>query len=206
MGRTTISGIVLAAGQGKRLRPLTDSIPKTLLAVDGERTLLDTVLANLAEAGVADVGIVAGHAAEAIEARLPELKATHELSLELIPNDRPEWNNAYSLWLARDRLTHGALVANGDTLHPAEVEHRMLAARGPGIVIALDDQKTLGEEEMKVTLDSRGRLTRINKSLDPAGAHGEYIGVTLVEAASGRPMADALEATWRRDTTLYYED
>ena len=41
---------------------------------------------------------------------------------------------------------------------------------------------------------------------DPATAHGEYIGVTLIEPAGAAALADALEATWRRDPSLYYED
>jgi choline kinase len=49
-------------------------------------------------------------------------------------------------------------------------------------------------------------MDRINKALDPATAQGEYIGVTLIEPAAAAPLADALEATWRRDPGLYYED
>ena len=59
---------------------------------------------------------------------------------------------------------------------------------------------------MKVHVASDGRLERINKAIDPATAHGEYIGVTLIEPAAADGLADALEAIWRRDTTLYYED
>ena len=51
-----------------------------------------------------------------------------------------------------------------------------------------------------------GRLTRITKLMDPALAHGEYIGATLIGAQAAAPLADALEATWRRDPSLYYED
>jgi choline kinase len=49
-------------------------------------------------------------------------------------------------------------------------------------------------------------MDRINKALDPSTAAGEYIGVTLIEGAAADPLADALEATWKRDTDLYYED
>jgi choline kinase len=73
-------------------------------------------------------------------------------------------------------------------------------------VIAVDDEKRLGEEEMKVHVTEYGLLDRIHKSLDPATAHGEYIGLTLIEPAAAEGLADALEATWRRDPQLYYED
>jgi choline kinase len=59
---------------------------------------------------------------------------------------------------------------------------------------------------MKVTLDARGLLSRITKQMDPAKAYGEYIGATLIEPQAALPLADALEATWRRDPSLYYED
>ena len=64
----------------------------------------------------------------------------------------------------------------------------------------------LDEEEMKVTLDERGRMRRITKLMSPAEADGEYIGATLIEARSADALATALEATWRRDPDLYYED
>ena len=42
--------------------------------------------------------------------------------------------------------------------------------------------------------------------MEPTAAYGEYIGVTLIESAGAAALTDALEATWRRDTDLYYED
>ena len=59
---------------------------------------------------------------------------------------------------------------------------------------------------MKVVLDPGGLMRRITKNMDPGQADGEYMGVTLVEPGAGAALADALEATWRRDPGLYYED
>ena len=70
----------------------------------------------------------------------------------------------------------------------------------------MDNVKRLGDEEMKVVLDERGLLARITKQMDPAQAFGEYIGATLIGPAAAVPLASALEATWRRDPGLYYED
>jgi choline kinase len=77
---------------------------------------------------------------------------------------------------------------------------------GNGVLIAVDQSKPLGEEEMKVHVSSEGLLERINKAIDPSSADGEYIGLTLIEPEAAEPLADALEATWRRDPSLYYED
>jgi choline kinase len=202
-----VIGMVLAAGPGQRLQPLTDALPKTLLPVDEDRTILDVVLRNLRSVGVDDVVVVTGFAADAIKTRVPALQRRHGVQLTLVHNEKAlEWNNAYSLWCARDAFADGVLLVNGDTLHPASMEERLLASRSAEIVIALDDEKTLGDEEMKVQVSEGGFLRRITKEMDPAVADGEYVGLTLIEPDAADSLADALEATWRRDPSLYYED
>lgn len=201
-------GIVLAAGGGTRLRPLTDDLPKTLLPVtDDGRSILELAVANLRAADIVDIAVVTGHAAGAIEDIAPTLETRYGVDLDLRPNDRYAiWNNAYSVWLVRDVFSQGALLVNGDTVHPADVESRLLQARGTApVLLAVDDHKQLGEEEMKVHLED-GRMTRITKQMDPSSAHGEYIGLTLIEAQAGAALADALQATFERDPGLYYED
>jgi choline kinase len=176
--------------------------------VDGERTILDIALANLRRAGMKTVVIVTGHGADHIEDRRDELEERHDVALETVFNPNAiEWNNCYSLWCAREHFAHGVLLCNGDTVHPPEVEQRLLAGRGHAeLVLALDDVKELGEEEMKVLLNGGGLLRGINKAHDPAGAAGEYVGLTLIEPEASDGLAEALEATWRRDPSLYYED
>jgi choline kinase len=201
-------GMVLAAGAGKRLGSLTEDLPKTLLEVDGERTILDVALGNFATVGLDEAVIVTGFAAERVDERLEALSDRYGLTLRTVFNPKAlEWNNAYSLWCAREEFGRGVLLANGDTVHPASVQESLLACRnGDDLVIALDQAKTLGHEEMKVHLTAEGLLDAINKSLDPASAQGEYIGVTLIEPHAAGLLAEALQATFERDPQLYYED
>jgi choline kinase len=200
--------MVLAAGAGKRLGPETAELPKTLLPVRGDDTILDIALANLAAAGLDEAIVVTGYAFERIEERVPALQDRHGLRVQTLYNPKAlEWNNAYSLWCAREHFGRGVLLANGDTVHPPSVERTLLDARdGHELLIAVDQSKPLGEEEMKVHVSDAGLLERINKGLDPASAHGEYIGLTLIEPAAAEPLADALQATFDRDPQLYYED
>ncbi|SCL15501.1 sugar phosphate nucleotidyltransferase [Micromonospora inyonensis] len=200
-------GMVLAAGAGRRLRPYTDTLPKALVPVDGETTILDIALRNLAEVGLTEIVIVVGYAADAVVTRQRALEEKYGVTITLVHNDRAEeWNNAYSLWLAREHFARGVLLVNGDTVHPVDVERTLLAQRGPGILLAVDTVKKLADEEMKTTFDATGQLTRITKLMDPTEAYGEYIGATLIEPQVADALADALETTWRRDPNLYYED
>ncbi|MFD6415485.1 sugar phosphate nucleotidyltransferase [Streptomyces sp. NPDC060194] len=202
-------GLVLAAGAGRRLRPYTDTLPKALVPVDGDTTILDLTLGNFAEIGLTEVAIIVGYRKEAVYERKAALEAKYGLTITLIDNDKAEeWNNAYSLWCGRDAVKRTVILANGDTVHPVSVEKTLLAARGEGrkIILALDTQKQLADEEMKVIVDPEKGVQRITKLMDPATATGEYIGVTLIEGEAADQLADALKATFERDPDLYYED
>ncbi len=200
--------MVLAAGAGKRLESLTDRLPKTLLPVDGDRSILELTLANFAQVGIEEVVIVTGFAAERIEDRVPEFEDEHGLRLTPLRNPKAEeWNNAYSLWCAREHFHRDVLLVNGDTVHPAVVQERLIAvARPDAVILAVDDVKDLDEEEMKVRLSADGSLEQISKGLDPAEAQGEYVGLTMIGSQTATALAGSLEATWRRDPGLYYED
>jgi choline kinase len=206
-GERALIGMVLAAGAGMRLRPYTDTLPKTLVPVDGTTTILDIALRNLAAVELRDVVVVVGYASEAVQERKSSLESKYGVRVTLVDNDKAEiWNNAYSLWLARDYLHDGALLVNGDTVHPVAVEQTLLANRGHGIALAVDTHKPLADEEMKVQVRDDGSVTRITKLMDPATAYGEYIGATLIEPGMAEALADALQATFERDPNLYYED
>lgn len=202
-------GLVLAAGAGRRLRPYTDTLPKALVPIGPETTVLDLTLANYAAVGIKDVAIIVGYAAGAIEERVPGFEERYGVQVSLVHNDKAEtWNNAYSLWCARDLLGQGVMLANGDTVHPVSVQQTLLDARGGdrSIILALDTDKSLADEEMKVICSASGSVERITKLMDPSTATGEYIGITLLEPSAGTLLADALKATWERDPNLYYED
>lgn len=199
--------VVLCAGQGRRLLPLTADLPKTLLDLGEGRTVLDHVLGSLAAAGVIDVRLVVGHASEEVSSRRAGFEARHGVRIELIDNpEHAALNNAYSLWLGLRDLEGDCFIANGDTLVTSEAVRRLHDGPAAGLALAIDSEKVLGDEEMKVIFDSSGRLTDISKGLDPGRADGEYVGVARLAESSIALFVESLERVWRSDGSLYYED
>src|SRR4051794_26273009 len=177
MAAPIVEGLVLAAGAGRRLRPYTDKLPKTLVPLEDGSTVLERILDNFRTTGLRRATIVVGCFAEAITDRLGELSDRTGLDLDTVYNDHAEdRNNAYSLWCARDVISRGVLISNGDTLHPPAVQ-QILASQADEAVnirLAIDTVKALGDEEMKVDAGPDGRLVRISKDL-PHQSFGEYI-------------------------------
>lgn len=161
--------VILIAGGGGRLRPLTDDCPKGLLAVGG-RSIVEHQIACLRASGISEIALVTGHGSDKVRERLGK-------AFVYFHNERyRETNSLYSAWLARQFGRPGCLILNSDVLfHPALLE-RLLAAPHPDCILA-DRRSKLGEEEMKVVLTKDGRVVSLSKNLDPATAHGENVGV-----------------------------
>ena len=104
--------IILAAGSGTRLSPLTDGAPKCLTLVNGT-PILANALEALFSAGVRECTVVTGYMAQAVERAIGE--GYRGLKVRYILNELyAQTNDMYSLLLARGALEEGALVIEGD--------------------------------------------------------------------------------------------
>jgi choline kinase len=109
-----MQAVILAAGQGTRLRPLTDHRPKCLVEVQG-KPLLQYQLEALCEAGVRECIIVVGHRAKQVRHTFG--MRFRNLSITYVENEiYDQTNNSYSLWLARREITEDILLLEGDVL------------------------------------------------------------------------------------------
>ena len=164
--------IILNAGEGKRLRPLTELVPKCLLKLDGI-TILEHQLANLADCGIREVVIVIGYRADQIFWKVKDER--FGLNIKFIQNPIfAETNTVYSLWLARNEIKRDFLYFNGDVIFHKHVLKRLINAEYD-TCIAIDNRK-VGEEEVKVQLISN-KVKVIGKKIDPSKAQGEFIGI-----------------------------
>ena len=145
--------VILAAGIGSRLRPLTAEVPKCLVEVDGQLILLRALRA-LAAQGVSEAVIVVGYQADAIRSRVGARFA----GLDIRYVDAPRYattNNICSLWDAREYCDEDILLLEGDVVFDDEVLERLLRQPGSSIAVA---PHVRGLSGTVVRLDCRGRV------------------------------------------------
>jgi choline kinase len=193
--------IILAAGEGKRLYPLTLDRPKAMLEVGG-RTLIERALDSLSRAGIRDpeIIILAGHKSQKLKTAAPECLFIHNQLYD-------STNNIYSLWLARKELAgEEFMLLNSDVLFAPELAQKILTD-GRESVLMVDDVNPLVEEEMRVMVDGEGRVTAIAKTIDAQRSAGEYIGLARFGAAFSQALFKRMdEMIQAGKTNVWYEN
>ncbi|CAN5188225.1 NTP transferase domain-containing protein [soil metagenome] len=185
------TAVVLVAGTGSRLRPLTNDRPKCLVEV-GDRSILSRLLDRLADAGITNAILATGHCAGALE----EHFAAHPspIALTFVANPRfATTNNAYSLFTTEASVgDRGFLLCDGDVLLGPGVVERLLEGGGDTALL-IEPRSDMGEEEMKARVDATNRVTALAKTLVARTCFGESIGIQKI----GPSAAPALWKTLR---------
>lgn len=196
--------IILAAGVGRRLAPLTDDRPKALVEVGG-RTFLERTLRAVEAAGSHRAVIVTGHRSEMIEAVVQDSGWAMDVRCVLNPAYATA-NNIVSFLAVEGEIRGGFFLLNSDIVFEASIL-RDVASAGAGCWLAVDFDEPLGAEEMKVQLDRAGLVRRISKALPPEASAGEYIGIARFDAAGASAVVMAARQLVNGGhTDLYYED
>jgi choline kinase len=186
-----MKAVILSAGQGSRLLPLTADRPKCLLPLDG-RTLIEWQIATLRRCGVGDIVVVLGFRAAMVEELLAGLRGP-ELAIRTVFN--PFFgvaDNLGSCWLARHEMDGDFLIVNGDTLFEAEVLRRLLASPPAPITVTIDRKASYDADDMKVQVEGT-RLLDIGKALPPDRVNGESIGLLLFRGDGPRLFREAVD-------------
>jgi choline kinase len=199
-----VNAVILSAGRGRRLLPLTRNVPKCLLRVAG-RSILDWQIRELADAGIERSTVVVGFGADQVRAALA---SQYPRTREVIAVDNPFFDladNLVSCWIARDHMKSDFLLINGDTLFEAGVLQRLLDAERAPVTIAISHKASYDSDDMKIEQNG-SLLCRVGKDLPPGQTHGESIGMLLFRGAGPRLFRDEIERAMREPTAnrLWY--
>jgi choline kinase len=194
--------IILSAGQGKRLLPLTEKTPKCLLPVQGETTVLDLQLRTLAACGVDEASVIVGFGADQVEEHLAA-HPTEGIDVRTVFNPfYAQSDNLATAWLARSEMTSEFLLLNGDTLFEAEVLRRLLASPNAPLALSINVKDHYDDDDMKVVLNGGRRLAAVGKTLSSKLVGGESIGLMLFRGAGAEAFRNALDAAIREPKAL----
>lgn len=175
-----MKAVILAAGQGTRIRSAHGDHPKCLITFnDTDWTILDEQIRNLSRAGVRDIAIVVGYEKDQIIGHLRRNYPGSFSRFRFIENSYyRETNNIYSLWLAREWLKASSFVAlNADVVFDSAI---LLPAAVSTAPITMIVDPAWRDETMKVVIRDR-RIVRMGKQIAREEFSGTYIGVTVFE-------------------------
>ena len=197
-----MKAILLAAGQGSRLLPLTLSAPKCLVPVGG-RAILDHQLDACAAVGIEAAVVVGGYRIEQVAEHLAARSG--RIATNLIFN--PFWAVASSIgsvWAAREHLRGPFALMNGDTLFDPAIVAHAVADQRRGVQLVVDRLGDRQEDDMLVEVSHAvggGRVRGVGKNLDPTRATHRSLGLIL--SAGGGAYLDALRAVIGADGGIH---
>ncbi len=181
-------GIILAAGRGSRLNGTAKEAPKCLVEAGGT-TLVERQIRLLERAGIKNITVVVGCQADRV-------RRTCGHRVTYVENQQyAQTNSMYSLWMARPLLYEGFVVLNCDVVfHPVLLDDLLSARHENALLLAYReaDQPAFGDEEMKVKVRC-GRVVEMSKTMDPAEADGENLGIVKFGPEGAAALVDIMD-------------
>jgi len=195
----SLKAIILSAGQGRRLMPLTSNMAKCSLTLHGT-SILEWQLSQIAQCDVDEVIVVTGFAYERVDAIVDNIQFMKARTLH-----NPMYahtDNLGTCWEARFEMDGPFVLMNGDTLFEAAVLQRLLSSeKNYPITLATDSKAHFDLDDMKIIVDG-DRLLKVSKQLDISLVSGESIGLMVFNEAGARAFTEKLEEMMDQSNAL----
>ena len=210
-------GVILSAGMGTRLMPLTKEIPKTMLEING-MTLLERMIRNCIDAGINKFIVIVGYNREKVTELCPQISEKYDIEIKAIANEKYDiTNTSVSTYLASKFIEENDLddfvLINGDNVVDPKIISNIVASNNTGMII--DNFKELNEESFKLIIDdesfneertiANGKINSIGKGLDIPSSTGEFIGVSKVVSDDVAEFNRILESLIEENPQNYYD-
>lgn len=168
-----MKALILAAGFGSRLRPLTDEIPKCMVKVN-EMSIIDRQILNLKENGINEIYIVTGYKEEILINHLNE--KFNDLDIKIISNkEYDKTNNMYSLNLVNEFLANKSFIMmNSDVFFEKEIITELIKNNYENLIVT--EKGNYNDESMKIIVEDEF-INHISKKVSKEEAYGTSIDV-----------------------------
>ena len=210
-------GVILSAGMGTRLMPLTKDRPKPLLEING-MTLLERMIKNLMNEDITEFILIVGYNKEKVFEIAPVLEEKYDISIKVIENEKYDvTNTSVSTYLASKYIEENQkddfILINGDNVVDPEIITRIAERENTSLIV--DNFKDLNEESFKLIIENEtfnedktianGTIKEIGKGIDIPSSTGEFIGVSKVSAEDISKFNEILEDLMEEDKQNYYD-
>ncbi len=192
--------IILAAGRGERLMPLTQNTPKPLIDMGNGKTLLEEQMLSLQESGaISEIILVIGYLADQIEAKM---RTYQERGFKINTIYNPFWrvsNNLLSLWLAKSVIADSdVMITNGDNIFNSTI-FAEFAKLDHGIWLSACHKKRFDSDDMKIQITD-GYVSHVSKNIPAEEASAESPGLAMIKGARARQLfLEQLEGAVREE-------
>jgi choline kinase len=202
---TNMKAVILAAGVGSRIRPLTDNCPKSLLKVAGH-TILEMMISHSRDCGITDIIFVLGYLQEQIKDYVTD--NFPELNAHFITNEQyATTNTGFSLLLARDLVAGSSFIKfDADVVFDKTILSKLISCEHDN-ALCIDKNIQLDAEEIKVIIREGNRVVKASKTVNPKEAIGESIGIEKIGADTAIQLFAELETMMQdeKNHQQYYE-
>lgn len=178
-----MQAIIVAAGEGNRLRPLTENRPKALIDI-GDSSLIARSIGILQDEGVSDIGLVVGYRGEMIKEHLAEFKITWFLN-PLYQST----NNMASLRLALPFIKEDFLYLHSDLIYDPQLLQQIVVDKNPEVLLV--ERKACNEEDMKVKVEG-GVLVESGKEIPLTESFGEWTGIAKFSSSFAEVLLERI--------------
>lgn len=201
-----MKAIILTAGVGSRVRPLTDEIPKCLVKV-GNKPILHRMIEGVKGVGITEFIMVTGYRVDQVRQYVSEYFGG--LDVKFVHNPRyEETNTGYSLLLAKELVGSDDFIKlDGDVVFERAILESLIHSHYPNC-LSIDRMIHLAKEEVKVILAGANKVIAVGKKIDPHKANGESIGIEKLGKEAGKIFFEILEDVVVKEKKLqeYYDD
>lgn len=191
-----MKAVILAAGMGTRLRPITEKVPKCMVKVNKE-TIIENQINNLIDNGINDILVVGGYKYNTLKEHIERISR----SISILDNeDYDKTNNMYSLYMAKEFINNEEFILlNGDVFFEKDIIKNLLINNYPDLIVCDNDNYI--EESMKITVKD-GKIQNISKKISPEESYGTTIDIYKFSSSSAKKLFAIIDNIINKEKNL----